>query len=186
MNGNVDTHQWMSNAEEIYTINMINTINSPGGGVLHACLMGHCRTGNSERDNEKFWGIGDTLMATQQSNVLILTSYNETFRSKVVVSAVLCFVLLPIYIKSLIIGLRFVYRCRNNHAEVATLKKTFLNIEFTSGTVAQIVGLWLFSNGKRNKSHELSLSLGLSGNPVDLSSPSSFVYNEIQQMLIAL
>lgn len=94
----------MSNAQEIYTINMINTIYSPGGWVglrlLHTHLMGHCRTGNSERDNEKFGGIGDTLMATQQSKVLILTSYNETFRSEVIVSAVLCFVLLPIYIKS--------------------------------------------------------------------------------------
>lgn len=141
--------------------------------------MGHCRTGNSERDNEKFGGIGDTLMAAQQSKVLILTSYNETFRSEVIVSAVLCFVLLPIYIKSSIIGLGFVYRCRNNCAEVATSKKIFLNTEFTSGTVAHIVGLWLFSNGKRNRSHVLSLSPGLSGNPVDLSSPSSFVYNKI-------
>lgn len=31
MNGNVDTHWRMSNMQEIYTINMINTINSPGG-----------------------------------------------------------------------------------------------------------------------------------------------------------
>lgn len=174
----------MSNAQEIYTINMINTINSPGGWggglwLLHTRLMGHCRTGNSERDHKKFEGIGDTLMAAQQNKVLILTSYNETFWSEVIVSAVLCFVLLPIYIKSEIIGLRFVYWCRNNSAEVATSKKIFLNTEFTSGTVAQIMGLWLFSNGKRNRNHVLSLSPGLSGNPVDLSSPSSFVYNGI-------
>lgn len=105
----------MTNAEEIYTINIINAINSPGGGrlwLLHPRLMGHCRAGNSERENEKFWGTGETLMAAQQSKVLILTSHNETFRSDVIVSAVLRFVLLPIYIKSWIIGLRFVYRFR--------------------------------------------------------------------------
>lgn len=70
MNGNVDTHQQMCNAQEIYTINMINCL-----WFVHTRLTGHCTAGNSERDNEKFGGIGERLTTAQ---VLILISYNET------------------------------------------------------------------------------------------------------------